>query len=138
VEIIDSLVDCVDLQDLARFYKLKHLQVTNSKLKQMICPAKPARYKTVINNLEGIQTLDVSYNYLSHLDSRLQSSTQLEHLNVAHNQLYQLSAVMSTFAKLKSLDISSIHLSENLDRKIFENISLTLQHLDLTGKYTHS
>ena len=138
VEIIDSFVDCVDLKDLERFYKLKHLKVTNSKLKQMICPAKPARYKTVINNLEGIQTLDVSYNYLSLMDSRLQSSTRLEHLNLAHNQFYQLSAVISTFAKLKSLDISNNHMSETLDQKIFEKIPLTLQHLDLTGKYTHS
>ena len=121
VEIIDSFVDCVDLTDLARFYKLKHLKVTNSKLKQMICPEKPTRYKTVINNLKGIRTLDVSYNYLSHLDSRLQSSTQLEHLNLAHNQFYQLSAVISTFAKVKSLDISNNHLSETIDQKIFVN-----------------
>ena len=133
VDIMDSLVDCVDLKDLERFHKLKHLKVTNSKLRHVLCP-RPGWYRAVINNLEGIRTLDVSNNFLGSLDPRLESSTKLEQINLSNNEFYQLSPIVLTFTNLKSLDISNNQLSDTMDQNILENLPISLQNLDLTGR----
>ena len=133
VEITESAVDCVDLRDFERFYQLKDLAVTNSKLKDLICPARQGRYHPVINNLIGLRSLDLSNNLLNHMDNIFRSSTSIEQINLANNQLRQISPVISSFKRLKSLDISNNQLSETLDQKIFEKLPLNLEYLDLSG-----
>ena len=133
MSILDSQVSCVNLEDLARYYKLKHLQVRNSKLKDVLCPLKTSKLRSITNNLKHIKSLDVSFNSLVQLDSVLESSVLLESLNIAHNRFNQISPVITTFKKLRSLNISNNMLSITLDRQIFESIAPNLQQLDLSG-----
>ena len=134
VDISNSFVLCVDLQDLSRFHKLKHLKVTNSSMRSLICPPRFTRFKSFPNNLKGVRTLDVSQNQLSYLDSSIETSSLLEVINLSHNSFRKVSPVLTTFANLKSLDISNNHISDDLDKEIFDKITQGLQYLNLKGR----
>ena len=128
VDITNSVLDCIDLQDLARLHNLKYLRVENSGLGQVLCP-----HRSDIRALASLHSLDVSHNLLTHLDRRLQASTQLEQLNLSHNQFHQLSPVLSSFTRLSSLDISH-NMLVTLDQEILGTIQHRLQYLHLTGE----
>ena len=134
VEVNDSELNCLDFTHFERFYKLKDLRVTNSKLKDLMCPANRERYFMVAYNLRNLRSLDLSYNSLKHLDYKLKSSFLLDHLNLAHNELSQLSPVISRFKRLKYLNVSNNQLYNNLDQGVLESLPESLDNLDFSGR----
>ena len=137
VDIINSVVDCLDLTHLSRFSSLAYLTVKNSHLKEVLCPARPGRDSPGTSNLKDLLSLDVSSNLLSHLDSRLKVATMLETLNLSNNRFSHLCPVMTSFTSLKYLDLSSNLFSNTLDQNIMEIIKHSLQSLKLSGIIYH-
>ena len=133
VDIVNSIVDCLDLAHLSRFSSLASLTVKNSHLKEVLCPARLGRDSSSVNNLKDLLSLDVSSNLLSHLDSRLQVAKLLETLNLSNNRFSHLCPVMASFTNLKYLDLSSNLFSNTLDKNIMDIIKNSLQILDLSG-----
>ena len=104
MEISDSIIDCLDTSHLRRFSNIRVLNVTNSMMKQILCP------QSSVDTLANIQ-----------------------HLNFTNNQIQQLGGSMADLHQLESLDLSQNHLSETLDPEEFSSLPSSLTRLVLTS-----
>ena len=104
IEISDSIIDCLDTSHLRRFSNIRVLNVTNSMMKQILCP------QSSVDTLANIQ-----------------------HLNFTNNQIQQLGGSMADLHQLESLDLSQNHLSETLDPEEFSSLPSSLTSLVLTS-----
>ena len=71
IEISESNLDCMDLSHFWRFHHLDEIKVTKSCLKKVTCSDNRVRQRKAAEHLRFLQSLDLSFNRLSNLDSQV-------------------------------------------------------------------
>merc|ERR1712168_874938 len=114
LEISDSSIPCLDLEDLTPLTKVEVVRVTNCNMRDAVCQKSKMRANHPAQThklLPHLKYLDLSHNRLVKLDESLTVLHKLRMINVSNNLITSVNPIFSAFKYLVSLDISHNKLS---------------------------
>ena len=130
VEILDSFLDCLQLQHFCRYPHLEEIKVRKSGLRKAVCSSN--KQENATQCLKSLRSMDLSYNKLSRLGRGFSSLHHLERLDLSNNKLSQFDKIFSTFNSLKYLNLSNNLLSEKIHPHTLKTLPPSVEQLDLT------
>ena len=128
LHIVNSDLPCLQLHHLTGFSALTEISVRHSGLTAPLCAAAQSARR-----LELLTRLDLSYNNIRELGrgNTFRPLTNLQSLNLSHNQISRVEPVFKELAELRRLDLSHNKLTQ-LERRVMEELPNTLSQLDIT------
>jgi len=136
LEISDSSIPCLDLEDLTPLTKVEVVRVTNCNMRDAVCQKSKMRAKHPAQThklLPHLKYLDLSHNRLVKLDESLTVLHKLRMINVSNNLITSVNPIFSAFKYLVSLDISHNKLSGDLNQRVITELPSSLTVLDISG-----
>ena len=129
LHIVNSDLACLELEHLSGLPALTEISVRHSGLTAPLCPAaQPGQ------PLELVTRLDLSHNKIRVLGRGLTflPLTNLHTLNLSHNTIARVEPVFKELTELRRLNLSHNKLRQ-VERRVLEELPLTLSQLDITG-----
>ena len=133
----DSDLNCVSFSDFKSFTNLEKLVITNSKAHKLNCDTKVNnKYESENIKLESVKHLDLSSNHIRLIKlNDFKSLPNVKIIDLSRNWIQHIEDVFRDLTQLEKLDLSSNQLNANLKQSVFDGITKSIKWLDVSSKY---